>query len=163
VYGTIKLLLCSQPDTENLALNRPSWQSTTLEGYDAGASKVNDGNTSGNFWDGSVSHSEYGFTGAVPEAPGQWWYVGLDAERVVTAVNIFNRTDCCSERLSHYKILAWDSSTYTWKVISDQSESDTTGLPVITHPIANVKTQYLMVAKTDENYLHLAEVQVIGS
>jgi hypothetical protein len=163
VLGTIKLLLCSQPEAENLALNRPSWESSTLPGYDVGPWKANDGNTSGNFWDGSVNHSEYGFTWGVPDAPGQWWYVDLGGERVVTAVNVFNRTDCCSERLSHYKVLAWDSSTFTWKVISDQSNTDTTGLPVINHAIANVKTQYVMVAKTDENYLHLAEVQVIGS
>ena len=163
VYGTIKLLLCSQPEEENLALNRPSWQSSDLPGYDAGASKANDGNTSGNFWEGSVSISDYGFAWGVPEASGQWWYVDLGAERVIKAVNVFNRTDCCSERLSHYKILAWDGSTSTWKVISDQSGSDTTYLPSINHAIANVKTQYVMVAKTDEDYLQLAEVQVIGS
>jgi hypothetical protein len=161
VYGTIKLMLCSVPEDENLALNRPSWQSSTV--WDAPASRVNDGNTSGNFWDGSVSHTDYGFTWVLPEASGQWWYVNLGSERIVNAVNIFNRTDCCSERLSHYKIFAWDSSAYVWRVISDQSAADTTNVPVLNHPINNVKTQYVMVAKTDENHLQLAEVQVMGN
>jgi hypothetical protein len=161
VYGTIKLLLCSVPEDENLALNRPSWQSSTV--WDAPASRGNDGNTSGNFWDGSVSHTDAGFTWVLPEASGQWWYVWLGSERVVNAVNIYNRTDCCSEQLSHYKIFAWDSSAFMWKVISDQSGTDTTNVPVLNHPINNVKTQYVMVAKTDDKHLELAEVQVMGN
>lgn len=163
VYSTIKLLLCSQPEEENLALGKQAWQSSTVWGYDAPATRATDGNTSGNFWDASVSHTDYGYTWAFPEASGQWWYTNLGSERVVNAVKIFNRTDCCSERLSHYKIFAWDSSTWTWRVISDQSGSDTTNVPVINVPIDNVKTQYVAIVKTDDNYLQLAEVQIIGS
>jgi hypothetical protein len=46
-------------------------------------------------------------------------------------------------------------------VISDHSGDDTNGMGFLNTPIDNVRTQYVMVAKTDENYLHLAEVQVM--
>jgi hypothetical protein len=163
VLGSIKLMLCSLPEEENLALNRPSYQSSTVPGYDAGPSRANDGNRSGNFWDNSVSHTDAGFTWGVSEAPGQWWYVDLGAERVVNSVRIWNRTDCCWDRLSHYKILAWDSQAVTWKVIADQSATVTNENPFLNHPINNVKARWVMVAKTDDNYLQLGEVEVIGS
>jgi hypothetical protein len=145
----------------NLALGRPSWQSTDLPGYGAVAGRANDGNTDGNFWNGSVTHSDYGFNGyGYAGWPGQFWYVDLGSERTVKSVKIFNRTDCCSERLSHYNILAWNSAVGEWQVISDHSGEYTTAAFNYA-PIDNVQTQYVMVAKTDENYLSLAEVQVM--
>jgi hypothetical protein len=146
----------------NLALGHSSWQSTDLPGYGAVAGRANDGNTDGNFWNGSVTHTDYGFNpwgGA--EWPGQHWYVDVGAERVVQSLLIYNRTDCCGERLSPYNILAWDSAEYVWKVIANQSNAINFGLFLFV-PINNVRTQYVMVAKTDENYLSLAEVQVMG-
>jgi hypothetical protein len=162
VLGSIKLLLCGPAGDENLALNRPALQSTDLDGYAAYANLANDGNRSGNFWDGSVTHTSNGYTYGQPGWPGQFWYVDLGAERVVNAVNIYNRTDCCSERLSHYNILAYDPNYSYWKVISDHSSDDTSGTPYFHWPIEQVKTRYVMIAKTDDNYLSLAEVEVMG-
>jgi hypothetical protein len=145
----------------NLALGRPSWQSSDLPGYGAYAYRANDGNTDGNFWNGSVTHTDYGWVWGGPGWPGQYWYVDLGSERVAQGVLIYNRTDCCSERLSPYNILAWDSAENVWKVIADQSNAiDFGGFLFV--PISNVRTQYVMVAKTDENYLSLAEVNVLG-
>lgn len=163
IFGTYAFTLDWPQGESNLALGRPSWQSSDLPGYGAVAARANDGNTSGNFWDSSVTHTDWGF---VPWGgagwPGQHWYVDLGSERVVTSVKIFNRTDCCTERLSRYNILAWDSAQYVWKVISDHSNEDTSGVSFLHLHVRPVRTQYVMVAKTDENYLHLAEVQVMG-
>ena len=146
----------------NLSLGHWSWQSSNLPGYDAFAERANDGDTSGWFWDGSVSHTDYGFNPWGGDGwPGQHWYVDLYSERVVQNVRIYNRTDCCSERLTPYNILAWDSAENVWRVISDHTRAFNAGSFFIV-PTDNVRTRYVMVAKTDENYLSLAEVEVMG-
>ena len=55
-----------------------------------------DGNTDGNFWDGSNTHtnSEMG-----------WWQVDLGFEATIGRVDIWNRSDCCADRLKNINIL----------------------------------------------------------
>jgi hypothetical protein len=162
VYKTYAFTLdWPQPET-NLALGSPSYQSTDYPAFGAVASRANDGDTDGDFWDNSVSHTNNGFVSNEPGWPGQYWYVDLGSERSVDAVNIYNRTDCCTERLSHYNVLAYDSSQGVWNVVSDHSTDDTTGVSFFRWPFSLVKTQYVMIGKTDDNYLSLAEVQVMG-
>jgi hypothetical protein len=162
IYNTYAFTLDYPQGETNLALNRHSWQSSDLSGYDAGAAKANDGNQSGNFWDESVTHTEPGATFNVAGVTGQWWAVDLGSERVVNKVKIFNRTDCCSERLTNFKVLAWNSSELEWKDVSSVWTDSTAGVPFFDLPIDMVKTQYVMIAKMDENYLSLAEVEVLG-
>jgi hypothetical protein len=50
-----------------------------------------------------------------------------------------------------------------WYKLSDHSADDTAGVPFINDTFdIPVQTRYIMIAKTDTNYLHLAEVQVMG-
>jgi hypothetical protein len=150
------------PPLENLALNKSSWQSSNLPGYDAFANRANDGNTDGWFWNGSVTHTSNGFVYPwLPQMAGQHWYVYLDGpERHVKKINIYNRTDCCSERLSNYNVLAWISADEEWRVISDHS-NDTSAPPFVSINV-DVLTRYVMIAKTNDDYLQLAEVEVLG-
>ena len=145
----------------NLAVGRYSGQSTDFPYYEPFAARANDGNRDGDFWHGSVTHTDWGFVTYMAGWPGQYWYVDLGSERMVGAVNIFNRTDYCLECLSHYNVLAWDWGV-GWKVISDHSADDTTGVTSLSWPVLPTRTQYVMIAKTDDNYLHLAEVEVMG-
>lgn len=162
LYKTYAFTLDWPQGESNLALGKQSWQSTILAGWDTDANRANDGNTDGNFWNGSVNHTDYGFVYGMPDWPGQFWYVDLGSERIVNSVNIFNRTDCCTERLSHYNILAYDSMTGEWKVIANHANDDTTSTSFLHLPTTMTKTEWVMLAKTDENYLHVAEVQVMG-
>jgi hypothetical protein len=163
VFKTYAFTLDYPQGETNLALGGWAWQSSDLPGYEAYAYRANDGNPDGNFWNGSVTHTDAGFTGWGGEGwPGQYWAVDLGAEKVVNSLRIFNRTDCCSERLSHYNILAWSSSGSAWEVIADHSADSTAGVGFLNLPVNMVRTQYVMVAKTDDDYLHLAEVQVMG-
>jgi hypothetical protein len=95
---------------------------------------------------------------------GQHWYVYLSPdngpERRVSSITIYNRTDCCSERLSHYNVLAWNSADEEWQVISNHA-NDTTSPASVTLQV-DALTRYIMIAKTDGDYLSLAEVEVIG-
>jgi hypothetical protein len=155
------------PPLENLALNKPAYQTTTVWGYpDATAAKANDGNRDGWFWNGSVSHTSNGFYYYwLPDMPGQFWQVSLSPNfgpgRHVKRVDIYNRTDCCAERLSHYNVLAWIDDDDEWRVISNHA-NETTNAYFTSLDVGDVFTRYVMVVKTDDDYLQLAEVEVMG-
>lgn len=82
-------------DGPNQALGKSARQSSTEKGGDA--SRAVDGNTNGSFPEGSVTH-----TG---EEPTAWWEVDLGQVYDVSKVRIWNRTDCCAERLDGCLIL----------------------------------------------------------
>jgi hypothetical protein len=161
-----------QPAAQNIALGKPSFQSTDLPGFTAVASRANDGNTNGNFWANSVTHTNNGLF--YPNEPsgtmrGQHWYVFLNApnmgpgvERLVKSITIHNRTDCCGDRLKNFNILAWNSADEAWQVIASQGSTPIGGSKSFSFASAMVRTRYVMVAKTDADYLSLAEVQVFG-
>jgi hypothetical protein len=135
----------------NVALGQVAWQSSTI--FDGDASRAVDGNTDGNFWDGSVSLTDY--------ESGSWWAVWLGGVHEVHSVDIYNRTDFGSELLSHFNVYAWDDNI-GWYLIADYSTYDTTNKEVVHVPVAATTTQYILIQKTDANYLQMAEVQVIG-
>jgi hypothetical protein len=83
----------------NIAHNKPARQSSTLG--DAGAAKAVDGNTDGAFGSGSVSHS-------LADA-NAWLEVDLGAVEAIDRIRIWNRTDCCGERLADSWILVSDA------------------------------------------------------
>ena len=100
-YGLVcfGLILLARPfvleaDT-NVAQGKPATQSSTLPGYPtAVAASAVDGNTSGNWADGSVT--------ATNLDTNAWWQVDLGSSATVNSVVVWNRTDCCASRLSDY-------------------------------------------------------------
>lgn len=52
--------------------------------------------------------------------------------------------------------------TGNWNVISNHAADDTTNVPFFHWPVNLVRTRYVMLAKTGDNYLQVAEVQVVG-
>src|SRR6185369_2311525 len=81
----------------NLALGKPASQSSTMS---AAGAAVN-GTTDGNFYHGSVT--------ATNRDAGAWWQVDLGASVPVNSVVIWNRTDCCAERLEDYWVFLSDA------------------------------------------------------
>ena len=84
----------------NLAMNKPATQSTTA--YGGAASKGNDGGIDGRYSKGSITHS-------VGSSLNPWWRVDLGADYDVSAIVVWNRTDCCSERLDGAVVYIGDS------------------------------------------------------
>jgi hypothetical protein len=78
-------------DGENIALGKPARQSSTTLGA---AGLAVDGNTDGRFAADSVTHTD--------ADPNAWLEVDLGKPEWIDYVRIWNRTDCCAERLSHY-------------------------------------------------------------
>ena len=85
-------------DGRNIASHGVASQSATDLGGLPG--RAIDGGTSGDFNEGSVTH-----TLASAET---WWELDLGNSQSVEQVNIWNRTDCCGERLNNFTLLLLD-------------------------------------------------------
>ena len=72
----------------NVALGKTPTQSST--GWGGDASRAVDGNTSGNWGDSSTTHTHNG---------SNHWELHLGGKHTIKEVKIFNRTDCCIDRL----------------------------------------------------------------
>ncbi|AZM48749.1 hypothetical protein DMB38_25885 [Streptomyces sp. WAC 06738] len=83
---------------ENLARGKPAQQKSTA--WDAPAERAVDGDTEGGFAAGSVTHT------AEDGSAQPWWQVDLGEMQAVDSVNVWNRTDCCADRLTDFWVLA---------------------------------------------------------
>ena len=81
----------TRPLRTNVALGKTARQSGTS--YGAAASRAVDGNVSGNWQDGSITHTPDPATSAEP-----FWDVDLGRAYDVSAIQIWARTDCCRDR-----------------------------------------------------------------
>ena len=64
------------------------------------ADLARDGNTDGDWRNGSVTHTELD--------ANAWWEIDLGASRSIDQIFVWNRTDCCAERLVDFYVLVSD-------------------------------------------------------
>jgi hypothetical protein len=145
--------------SKNLALRKPARQSST--GYGGNAARAVDGNREGNYNANSVSHTN--------NSPQEWWEVDLGNQQQISKIRIWNRTDCCSERLANFYVLVSqrplggrslqssldDSSVWSYHHESRAGRDAT--IPVST------EGRYIRIQLSGQNWLSLAEVEVLGS
>jgi len=84
----------------NLAEGMTATQSSTAWG--GTPDRAVDGNTSGSWGSGSLTHTE-------EQVNQPWWQVDLGTSEWIGSVELFNRTDCCSERLTDPVVLLSDT------------------------------------------------------
>jgi hypothetical protein len=133
----------------NVAVGQPATQSSTYDDPCTGpASKAVDGNTSGNTGDCSFSTTN--------NEPQDWWQVDLGASYSIQVIDLWNRTDCCGERLSDFDLLVSTDGT-NWTTFYYPGVAPTT-----TSFVINAMVRYVKVQLRGQNYLTLAEVQVWG-
>jgi hypothetical protein len=133
----------------NVALGKPATQSSTYEDPCTGpASKAVDGNTSGNTGDCSFSTTN--------NQPQDWWQVDLGTPYLIQVIDLWNRTDCCGERLSNFDLLV-STDGANWTTFYYPGAAPTT-----TSFVINRVVRYVKVQLRGQNYLTLAEVQVWG-
>lgn len=143
----------------NLAQGRVVAQSSTFPNGEA--YRAVDGNTDGNFFDGSVS-STNGDVFA-------WWEVDLSVSAAIQFITIWNRTDGSQDRLNDYWVFVSDTPFLdadtpailqarvgTWNNHQLSHPNPATTIPVGT------QGRYVRVQLNTTNYLSLAEVQVFG-
>ena len=144
---------------ENLARGKQARQSSTGYGGDAG--RAVDGNTDGQYFANSVSHTN--------SQPQDWWEVDLGATYNIGLIKIWNRTDCCSERLSNFYVMVsekpFSSSNINESIsqsgIWNRHHSGTAGRT--TEIKVNAQGRYVRIQLVGTNWLQLAEVEVFGN
>jgi hypothetical protein len=143
--GTLSLAEVQVTPGRNLAKGKPATQSST--NGKAVAARAVDGMTAGNFSQLSVTHT-------LPDTAQPWWQVDLQSVESVGSLSIHNRTDCCGDRLTNFKVLTSADGT-TWR---EYLHTGTAGVRTIV-PI-NAPTRYVKIQLVGTGTLSLAEVQV---
>ncbi len=147
--------MCKPIDTlghRNVAIGKPASQSSTYR-HSANpiASKAVDGNTNGVFTARTTTHTN--------RDNKAWWKVDLQQEYAITAVVLYNRIDCCKDRLQYFDVILSDGKgNVATKIPHEKGVKDT--FPFKIEPPINA--QYVMVQLRNANYLQLAEVQVFS-
>lgn len=143
----------------NVALGGSASQSTT--GFGGLASRAIDGNTSGEWGDGSVSHTARGDN-------NPWWEVDLGSGFQIESINIWNRTDCCADRLNPFTVAVFDYSHVLIASLPWASTPSPSQLFAVPTNIA--LTQFVRISQSltdhpdiNQRFLQLAEVQVFAN
>jgi type IV pilus assembly protein PilY1 len=98
----------------DLASGKPTSQSST--DFGGVSSRAVDGNRDGIFNNNSVTHTTTQYQ--------PWWQVDLGTSSQISRIRIFNRTDCCEDRLANFYIFA-ASFDMSGKTIAELLEDPT--------------------------------------
>ena len=153
---TIRAPLSIDVVRHNYAVGKPATQSSLNAG--GVAERAVDGDTSGVWQNGSVTHTR--------AEPQPWWQVDLGAVEQIDQIAMWNRTDCCAERLTDYHLLVSDEpfqSTSLQQALAQpgvwsQHFAGTAGTP--TRADVGRSGRYVRVQLVGDDPLSLAEVQV---
>lgn len=133
----------------NIAYSKNTAQSST--GYGGVSARAVDGDNSGLWGAGTVTHTT-NF-----ESTPTWWEVYLGNDIEIGEIKLWNRTDCCSTRLSDFYVTVYDSTgavTWTEFISNTPNPAQSIYLPGIIGSTVRVELTNVGVA------LSLAEVQV---
>jgi YVTN family beta-propeller protein len=144
----------------NVARARPASQSSTYGGV-ADARRAVDGVTGGDYAAGSVSHTN--------SDANAWWEVDLGQTHALDAVRLWNRSDCCAERLANFYVFVSDTPmtgrTHA-QLLGDAAvwRTQIAGAAprAMLIPTAGARGRYVRVQLAGTNFLQLAEVEVHG-
>ncbi len=135
---------------ENIALNKAATQSSTSNNGDA--SRAVDGNTNGVYSQASTTHTN--------QETNAWWRVDLGNTYELSTVKVFNRTDCCTERLDLAKVYVSTTNSNNPAdyeeigVLNASGQQNLNDLAIV--------GRYIMVYQEQNQFLSLAEVQAYG-
>ncbi|MEP3837779.1 MAG: carbohydrate-binding protein, partial [Algibacter sp.] len=147
----------AKPSIPNLALaSNGSIATQSSTAYNGPPELAIDGNTDGNFNNGSVSHTENGTAGSNTL---KWWQVDLQVNYNIETINIYNRTGSnYGERLNNFTVEVKDANG---DVTFSQLYTDYPN-PLLTIETGGVIGRVVRISKTSDNGITLAEVEVYG-
>ena len=149
----------------NVARGKTALQSSSITGAASDnsllARRAVDGNVDGVYGNGSVTHTA--------QEANAFWDVDLGDLFHVQATRLWNRSDCCADRLSNFYVLV-SETPMTGKTLT-QLLADTAvwrlkvpgTAPRSSLISVGVKGRYVRVQLAGNNFLSLAEVEVYGS
>ncbi len=125
------------------------------------AALARDGNTDGDWRNGSVTHTELEID--------PWWEIDLGGMHTVDHLLVWNRTDCCVERLASYHVFISEAPFATadaGALMNDPGVIHYTfaEAPLPTQRVdVGLEARYVRVQLAGADYLSLAEVEVYGA
>jgi len=132
--------------SQNIAYGRPTEQSST--GWGGSSDRAVDGNTDGYYGNKGVTHTQH--------SRNPWWKVSLKKKYNIAYIQVFNRKDCCSDRLANFIVQITDDNSVVWTYRHKGIASLFTHIVVPTPVLGNG----VKVSLEGREYLSLAEVQV---
>jgi len=133
-------------------------QSST--GYGGTADKAIDGNTDGNYWHYSVTHT-------LGNTYYDWILIDLESIKAINSITLWNRTDCCSWRLRNVRIML-STTPFTptttasglqnarnISVWEDRAPNDTNGITEIPFNPNGIHARYILIQKTGPSYIQI--------
>ena len=149
-------------DPSNVALGKAASQSSTYPGtLDFEPGNAVDGDRTGTNSSGSISHTL--------QDPNSWWEVDLGDLYSINQVKIWNRTDCCADRLNNFYVIASETPFTSEELAATLVQPGVevyhfTGVAGRETDISLVAdARYLRIQLGYANgYLQLAEVEVMG-
>jgi len=153
-FGRIALAFARTEESDNVALGRSAWQSSTS----ARARKRSLRRDAEGGNDGDLQ-AEYGFHTAQQEGP--WWAVDLGAEFALRRVRLYNRRG--AERRLRLFVIETSPDFMTWTTVYAHEPKDTSLL--LKQPIEigfdpPARARYLRIRLPRVGVLHLVEVEV---
>ncbi len=146
-------VVCTQG---NIAVDGVASQSTT--GFGGAAARAIDCNTDGVYPNGSTTHTATG-----DAAP--WWEVDLLGSFALDRIVLWNRTDCCTDRLSNFRVSLLDGAR---EVVWSEDFFTDGGAVDVSLEIDSVRGNAGSIVRVDslgpspggDRFLSLAEVEV---
>jgi len=148
--------------TLNLALGRATFQSSTYPGGDS--SLAVNGNYDSAYDDGSCTHTD-------TQEGNPWWAVDLGASYEVTTIFIYNREDCCSDRIAGVTMVVSDQalapgddiSTLTSNLCAADDGAMGTSAWIDFECAAGATGRYVYLYLPTDEFLTICEVSVYSS
>ncbi|MEA3228578.1 MAG: discoidin domain-containing protein [Campylobacterota bacterium] len=156
--GTISLKKTANKKrtTKNLAYKKATKQSST--GHGGQSSRAVDGNKNGNYGNNSVTHTN--------SELHAWWEVDLGKTAYIQQLKIYNRSDCCKERLNDFDLIISHKKFPPRALTKNEIRKNKHFRYAKAGKTLNIKTEtrgrYVRIQLKKQNYLSLAEVEVIG-
>lgn len=95
---------CGEGEWTNVALGQATSQSSTASG--GNSTRAVDGNRSGSFTAFTVTHTA--------NEAGPFWTVLLAEETSIEEIRVYNRQDCCADRLDSFIVEIYFQDTVVW-------------------------------------------------
>ncbi|MCH2367610.1 MAG: discoidin domain-containing protein, partial [Planctomycetes bacterium] len=144
-WSTVAFAQEVDDDTVNVGPRGIATQSS--EGWSGNPMRAIDGNTDGQWGAGTTTH-----TNGSPS----WWEVDLRDTYEIWSIWIWNRLDCCSERLVDFTVTVLDSER---NVVFEEVGLDAMSLENFILPEVEAEGQFVRISMPGA-FLSLAEVQI---
>jgi hypothetical protein len=112
-----------------------------------------DGNKEQNYFSSSCTHTDL--------QVNPWWKIDLGSEYDINLVKVWNRGDCCGERLTSLKLQASNDNVNFYDVDVLNGSTTNGGVYSFTRTF-NGRYVRLILSKSTADYLTLCEVELYG-